>query len=191
MELTDKNLYAYCDNNPVMRVDHSGEFWNFIIGGVVGAVVGGVVAALNGEDAVGIVIGAIAGGASGVVAASGLGLLAQASISAGISAVADFANQAIDIANNGGNMVNDYDIRSTVSEAALGFATSAIGSLLGNFVDSKITKNLVKSNKAFDQYLLKTFTAGLRKESGKSTSALIRQAKNFLKCSGFYLNTYR
>ena len=27
MALTDKNLYAYCDNNPVMRVDYGGEFW--------------------------------------------------------------------------------------------------------------------------------------------------------------------
>ena len=25
--LTDKNLYAYCDNNPVMRKDEGGEFW--------------------------------------------------------------------------------------------------------------------------------------------------------------------
>ena len=28
--LTDKNLYAYCDNNPVMRVDEDGEFWNLV-----------------------------------------------------------------------------------------------------------------------------------------------------------------
>ena len=27
MGLTDKNLYAYCDNNPVMRVDGDGDFW--------------------------------------------------------------------------------------------------------------------------------------------------------------------
>lgn len=39
-ELTDKNLYAYCDNNPVMREDKDGEFWNWVIGAAVGAVVG-------------------------------------------------------------------------------------------------------------------------------------------------------
>ncbi|MDD6212329.1 MAG: hypothetical protein PUB22_04200, partial [Clostridiales bacterium] len=27
MGLTDKNLYAYCDNNPVVRVDCGGDFW--------------------------------------------------------------------------------------------------------------------------------------------------------------------
>ena len=26
--LTDKNLYAYCDNNPVMRTDNGGMFWD-------------------------------------------------------------------------------------------------------------------------------------------------------------------
>ncbi len=38
--LTDKNLYAYCDNNPVMRVDNGGDFGNWVIGAAVGAVVG-------------------------------------------------------------------------------------------------------------------------------------------------------
>ncbi len=28
--LTDKNLYAYCDNNPVVRVDRGGDFWETI-----------------------------------------------------------------------------------------------------------------------------------------------------------------
>ena len=35
--LTDKNLYAYCDNNPITRRDDGGEFW-----GVLGKVVLGV-----------------------------------------------------------------------------------------------------------------------------------------------------
>ena len=30
MALTDKNLYAYCDNNPVMRVDYGGYAWETI-----------------------------------------------------------------------------------------------------------------------------------------------------------------
>ena len=37
--LTDKNLYAYCDNNPVMRVDYTGEFWSILIGAGVGLAV--------------------------------------------------------------------------------------------------------------------------------------------------------
>ena len=30
MSLTDKNLYSYCDNNPVMRVDNGGMFWDTV-----------------------------------------------------------------------------------------------------------------------------------------------------------------
>jgi hypothetical protein len=30
MALTDKNLYAYCDNNPVMRADDGGAFWDTV-----------------------------------------------------------------------------------------------------------------------------------------------------------------
>ena len=33
----DKNLYAYCDNNPIMRDDAGGEFWNAIAGAAMGA----------------------------------------------------------------------------------------------------------------------------------------------------------
>ena len=50
MGLTDKNLFAYCDNNPVMRTDEDGEFWNVLIGGVIGATVG-FVSALASEIA--------------------------------------------------------------------------------------------------------------------------------------------
>ena len=29
--LTDKNLFAYCDNNPVVRVDRNGQFWDYVV----------------------------------------------------------------------------------------------------------------------------------------------------------------
>lgn len=36
----DKNLYAYCDNNPVTRVDSNGAAWHIAIGAGVGAIAG-------------------------------------------------------------------------------------------------------------------------------------------------------
>ena len=30
MGLTDKNLYAYCDNNPITRADNGGAYWDII-----------------------------------------------------------------------------------------------------------------------------------------------------------------
>ena len=76
--LTDKNLYAYCDNNPVMRVDEGGEFWNILIGAAVGAIAGivgqvisdAVTSFLNGEVTISnwqTYTGAAVGGAAGGV----------------------------------------------------------------------------------------------------------------------------
>ena len=28
--LADKNVFAYCDNNPIIRHDHSGKFWDTV-----------------------------------------------------------------------------------------------------------------------------------------------------------------
>ncbi len=36
-DLTDKNLYSYCDNNPITRSDNDGDCWHILIGGVIGA----------------------------------------------------------------------------------------------------------------------------------------------------------
>ena len=40
--LTDKNLFAYCDNNPVMRGDEDGEFWHIVAGAAIGGLIGGI-----------------------------------------------------------------------------------------------------------------------------------------------------
>ena len=33
----DKNLFAYCDNNPIIRVNHGGKFWHIVVG-VIGII---------------------------------------------------------------------------------------------------------------------------------------------------------
>ena len=33
------NMFAYCENNPVMRSDEDGEFWNVVVGALVGRLV--------------------------------------------------------------------------------------------------------------------------------------------------------
>ena len=75
--LTDKNLFAYCDNNPVSRLDKSGYFWTgIVIGAIVGATAGivgqfisdMVTSALNGEFTISnwqTYTGAAVGGAFG------------------------------------------------------------------------------------------------------------------------------
>ena len=36
--LTDKNYFAYCDNDPVNRSDDGGQFWNIVAGAAVGGI---------------------------------------------------------------------------------------------------------------------------------------------------------
>ena len=189
--LTDKNLYAYCDNNPIMRVDEDGEFWNWVIGGIVGGLVGGIVAAATGGGGVEIVVGIVSGVASGIVAATGLSWLAQAGISAAISASANFVNQTVDIIEDQEKTFSDYDISATIVEGVLGFATSAIGSGLGNLTGKYVTKTSKIANAAFDSYLEKTFNAGMRAQAGRSSSALVRQAGRFMQKVIFFDNTTR
>ena len=69
------NMYLYCGNNPIVRADDEGDFWNIVVGAVVGAIVGGISAALNGDNVwAGIGIGAATGAISG--ATLGIGLAA-------------------------------------------------------------------------------------------------------------------
>ena len=194
--LTDKNLFSYCDNNPVMRTDEDGEFWNYIIGGVIGAVAGGLVAAISSYKETGsvnvqkVLIGAAGGAISGVIAASGLGILAQAALSATVSGVSDVANQIVDISQNGGSFA-DYNLAQTVIEAGLGGITSAVGSVAGSFIGKHVTHTAEIADTAFDGYLSKTFSARMKAEAGRSTSGLLKQANRYLAKSVLYDNISR
>ena len=79
--LTDKNLYAYCDNNPVMRIDEDGEFWltaiaiGFFVGVIaqyVSDVIDNIQEGETGEDILrpkSSLVEYIASGVSGAIAA--------------------------------------------------------------------------------------------------------------------------
>ena len=111
--LTDKNLYAYCDNNPIIRVDNGGEIWNILIGAGIGALVGATVSFANqlkeannidclktGEFWAHVGIAAGVGAISGGLAASGAGLAAQVLVNAGLGAVSAWADTAVEDKGN-------------------------------------------------------------------------------------------
>ena len=101
-DLNDKNHYAYCDNNPVMRVDTGGQIWITLgimaAGGGIGMVIGAASSAItqymfNGEinwKSVGVA--AVGGFVSGAVAASPLGLTGQIGVGAAVGAVSYVAD---------------------------------------------------------------------------------------------------
>jgi RHS repeat-associated protein len=123
------NRYGYCANNPLVYMDPSGHYYEWV-GAVVGAVVGGVSAGIQSDwdpeaTCVGVVIGAVAGylGGSGYEGALAAGWSGTAAGAAG-GAIGGAVAGGLNAAYYGGN----------IGEAALrGAASGAISGVLSNY----------------------------------------------------------
>lgn len=89
----DTNLFAYCGNDPVNRVDGSGEIWHIVAGAVVGAVISGVCSGFEGGSSSEIAIAVVSGAISGGLSATGIGIMGQAVGNAIISAGSEIVSQ--------------------------------------------------------------------------------------------------
>ena len=166
MALTDKNLYAYCDNNPVMRADYDGDFWHIVIGAAVGALISGSVQLIYnlivGESLTdGLAIAMLGGAASGALASTSVGIVGIVVGNSVISIAENATNQVID--NKG---FNSFDMEAMLIDGAIGGIFSAFGGA------GKGTKHLTNLGK---QTVKRTFNAtahrGLKaglKEAGKA-----------------------
>ena len=132
---TDKYLYAYCDNNPLVRVDDEGDFWHIVAGAVVGAAIGAISEAASGGDWRTILVSTALGALSGGLACTGLGVGALVSANVAISASESFINQTI---KKGVKNVNYAEV---AFDGAVGGVTSVIG---GKGSGSKHLNNLGK-----------------------------------------------
>ena len=65
--LLSTNMYAYCENDPVNRSDPTGEFWNIVLGAVVGGVVSALCAGVSGGSTEDIVKAFVVGAAEGAI----------------------------------------------------------------------------------------------------------------------------
>ena len=164
--LTDKNLYAYCDNNPVMRADGEGDFWHIVVGAVAGALIGGVakvVTNLIEQKSItdGLAIAMLAGAASGALASTGVGVSGMVAGNAVISMGENAVNQAVD---NGG--FDNFDIADMLVDGAVGAVVGAFG---GGGNGSKHYTNLGKQTvkRTLNATANKGFKAGF-KEAGKA-----------------------
>ena len=94
--LLGNNMFAYCNNNPVVAADPSGEAFFLVVGlvgAVVGAVAGGCIAANNGGSILsGIAMGALAGGLLGLGVGAAAGALLAGSVAASTASVVTGAN---------------------------------------------------------------------------------------------------
>lgn len=124
------NLFAYCGNNPITRVDENGHFWNTIIGAAAGALVGGITAAVMGSDIkAGVVSGAINGAITGAavdfaIATGGAGIVAFAAvtIAGGIGgAASSYVNQRLN-----GKSHDEIDVGTVIMDGAWGAVGAAL-----------------------------------------------------------------
>jgi hypothetical protein len=88
------NLYSYCGNNPVINIDHYGNFFfsifiaALVAGVIAGGVYGGMTAAANGQSVwAGVGIGALAGGLMGI----GVAIAAPLIFTGGFATIAGIA----------------------------------------------------------------------------------------------------
>ena len=81
--ILSSNMFAYCENNPVMGVDPTGEWVHLAIGAAIGAISSVATSYLSskatGRDysLLDAVVDAVSGAASGALAATGVGVLGQ------------------------------------------------------------------------------------------------------------------
>ena len=209
MSLTDKNLYAYCDNNPISRADRDGQFWNVVIGAAAGAVVGGVMAAITGSD---ITTGVLSGAVSGAL--GGVGIEAAALIHCGLALkgvfctlgglAGGFVGSLIDQSRNGGS-INWGNVWCDALYGAAGGAVSALVGSIGGFTNFK--EILKKPAATIAKQAVTDFTTSAIPAAGASAGST--QTKNeyearraskaatlparppVVRRTGYYYNSYR
>ena len=130
----DKNVFAYCDNNPLNRVDEDGECWNIIIGGIVGGIVSGASTIVNDaimgrETTVGsvlesVIVGVIAGGVSAAISVK-YDMDILTSMSAGLA-----------------TLIGSLVTGTGVMESLLAAATAAVSTLLSSRLGSGFSDNI-------------------------------------------------
>jgi hypothetical protein len=153
-------MFAYCGNNPVIRIDSSGQFFNTICGAIVGAIISAATKQENeslGEAIVrGMVTGAVAGAGLDICVATG-GAAAGLLIAGSLGASAAMADTAWEAHNNGSKAsVGDIFISGIVGgglNVLFGAAGREFGNAVGRSIGSigkAIWNNTVKSitNKA-------------------------------------------
>ena len=174
------NMFAYCNNNPVIASDENGDFFFTIIGAVSGAISGAINAAVNGDN---ILSGALIGAGTGAVAGAAVDF-AVATGGIGGVAIAAIGGAA---ASGGGSILNDVangreiDFVSAGIDAVIGAGTNllSLGMVDRSALSSggNILKNCIKNG---GKLLMENTT---RKVAGriamKSTAGVVKNvAKN-------------
>jgi RHS repeat-associated protein len=156
-DLMSLTPYNYSYNNPILYSDPEGDCPLCITAGagaIIGGIIGGVAAAVNGEDAEGILIGIGGGAVAGAITGSGVGLIAELGLGAGsaiaVNAAAGFASgaaesvttQGLNVATGRQDKINTADV---VKSAAVGTATNVVAGGVTKLITGKATNAITKT----------------------------------------------
>ena len=164
----DKNLFAYCDNNPITRIDGEGHVWNIIIGAAVGGIVSGGMSIITslavGEpiDWVSVAIDAASGAVSGALTALGAGIVADIVC----ESASNYAMQVYEVHIGERESVNYFEMAASV----------AVGVGYGKYADV-VSDSVVKP-------LNQTRKTAVEKTNTYVSKAVERSAAN--KSSSYY-----
>ena len=172
----DKNLFAYCDSNPIIRADTDGDFWHIVIGAACGGLIGGVVKLISnyaeGNNlSNGLFTAMLGSAASGVLASTGVGLLG---ITIGNMAISMTQNAADQIITNKG--LSNFNVGNMIVDGVIGGISGAIG---GKGKGSKHLTNLGKQT--MKRTIKTTVNKGINSGISEARKAFTYYNKNTMK----------
>ena len=127
--LTDKNYFAYCDNDPVSRSDDGGTFFNTIIGAVVGGLTGAVSAALSGGSKREVLASATSGAVSGAIAGAGVDFAVATVATGGVGAVVGATAFAAITGSAAGDVTAAVIQRKPINRTTVNLKTAAVSAV--------------------------------------------------------------
>ena len=180
----DKNVYTYCDNDPINRVDSDGEAWHILIGAAVGAITSLVTSlateiveyAKNGEDKEidgwGILTSVVIGTAEGALMAACPG--ASIAISAGASALEEAIDGTRDYYTKDGSTTVREIVTNTLIAGAFGAAMGVGGSAFSKVNKGDLINTAVGS-------LSNAFKKGVHPVVKKAAKKAVKKAAKLVK----------
>jgi hypothetical protein len=138
-----------------MRRDDGGQFWQIVIGGLIGGAIGAFSAIASGGNWKDAIVGGIFGAASGALAASGVGMLGQIAGGAAFSMASNAGQQINKIVDgtqdefNYGSMIFDGVVGGVCGR--LGGTGASYGNVAGINAAEKqfIKRGLTKAAKTY------------------------------------------
>ncbi|MCQ2457696.1 MAG: hypothetical protein MJ142_03065, partial [Clostridia bacterium] len=153
ISLANRNLFSYCDNDPVNRSDSDGNLWNIVIGAIVGGVIGAAVSVATQLITTGVVDGSqvavatISGAISGGFAATGIAVGGQMAVNGVIGAVSGIADYCF------GTPKEKFSVFEMLKEAVNGAGVGIVSGCIGGNGTGSI--HLASSRKALIRALKK------------------------------------